>query len=316
MHPERWQAISRLYHEALGCDLDKRAEYLDIACGGDHNLRVEVESLLARDMSAQHALEIPAIAVAARAVSDPSGLPSVGSQIGSFRILSLVGRGGMGTVFRGLDTKLDRVVAIKFLSDELADAAARRRFQREAQIASSLNHPHILTVHDVGDFNGRQYIVTEFVDGGTLDDWGRDGSRTWEQVLDLLIGVADALATAHEAGILHRDIKPANILVGKNGYGKLVDFGLAKLLEQPVITSSIPTRTEARTRPGVVIGTIAYMSPEQASGKPLDARSDIFSFGVVLYELLAGWRPFGGKTDLEILQTIIHGRPAPLPNAG
>jgi len=308
------RGVSRLYQAALDCDRGKRAEFLEQACGDDDQLRLEVESLLARDTSAQRALEVPAVEVAARVVGDLSGLPKVASQVGSYRILSLVGQGGMGTVFRALDTKLDRPVAIKFLSDELADATARRRFQREAQMASSLNHPHILTVHDVGDFDGRQYLVTEFVDGGTLDDWAHGAARTWEQIVDLLAGVADALATAHDAGIVHRDIKPANILVGKNGYAKLVDFGLAKLVEQPSANAATRSQTEARTRPGVVIGTIAYMSPQQATGNPLDARSDIFSFGAVLYELLAGRRPFAGATDLELLKKVVHGRPDPLPN--
>src|SRR5512134_2078305 len=151
----------------------------------------------------------------------------------------------MGVVYRGLDTKLNRPVAIKFLSDDLADADARRRFQREAQMASSLNHPHILTVHDVGEFDGRQYLVTEYVDGGTLKDWASGAKRTWRQIVDLLVGVADGLAAAHAAGILHRDIKPANILVARNGYAKLADFGLAKLSELPAKPDDA-TRTPAR----------------------------------------------------------------------
>src|SRR5271163_4671433 len=192
----------------------------------------------------------------------------------------------MGMVYRAFDTKLNRPVAIKFLSDELADATARRRFQREAQMASSLNHPHILTVHDAGDFEGRQYLVTEFVDGGTLKDWARAERRSWKEIVALLAGVADGLATAHAAGILHRDIKPDNILVAKNGYAKLSDFGLAKLEERTGPEEG--TQTLTGTRPGMIIGTFAYMSPEQASGRVTDARSDIFSFGIVLYELLAG----------------------------
>jgi serine/threonine protein kinase len=235
-----------------------------------------------------------------------------GIEIGSYRIEFQLGEGGMGTVYRALDTRLNRPVAIKFLSNELADAAARRRFQREAQMASSLNHPHILTVHDAGEFEGRQYLVTEFVDGGTLKDWARAEKRTWRQIVDLLVGVADGLAAAHGAGITHRDIKPANILVAKNGYAKLADFGLAKLAEGATPDEVTRTLTGEPTHPGVIVGTIAYMSPEQASGRPVDARSDIFSFGVVLYELLAGRRPFAGATDLEVLQTIIHGEPQPL----
>lgn len=234
-----------------------------------------------------------------------------GAQIGPYKIEGLLGAGGMGEVFRALDTKLNRPVAIKFLSAELADVAARRRFQREAQMASSLNHPHILTVYDAGDFEGRQYLVTEFVDGGTLAAWAAQEKRAWRQIAELLTGVADGLAAAHAAGILHRDIKPANILVAKNGYAKLADFGLAKL-QEPADPDSNRTITEGRTRPGLLMGTIPYMSPEQASGGNVDSRSDIFSFGIVLYETLGGERPFTGSTDLEVLQKIIHATPPPL----
>jgi Tol biopolymer transport system component len=235
-----------------------------------------------------------------------------GAQIGPYKIEGLLGAGGMGEVFRAVDARLNRPVAIKFLSSELADAAARHRFQREAQMASSLNHPHILTVHDAGDFEGRQYLVTEFVDGGTLATWTKQEKRTWRQIAELLAGVADGLASAHAAGILHRDIKPANILVAKNGYAKLADFGLAKL-QEPADPDGTRTLTEGGTRPGLLMGTIPYMSPEQASGGAIDSRSDIFSFGTVLYETLSGQRPFTGITDLEVLQKVIHATPPPLP---
>ena len=234
----------------------------------------------------------------------------IGRTIGPYQVVAKLGEGGMGEVYRALDTKLNRPVAIKLLSGELADADARRRFQREAQTASSLNHPHIVTVHDVGEFDGRQYLVTEFVDGGTLKDWAQTTKRTWRETIELLTGVADGLAAAHAAGIVHRDIKPENILVAKNGYAKLADFGLAKLWEATDNMELTRTRSAGHTRPGMIVGTIAYMSPEQAAGQPVDARSDIFSFGVVLYELLAGRRPFEGATDLERLQALI-GRPEP-----
>ena len=192
---------------------------------------------------------------------------SADMQILHYRIESKLGEGGMGSVFRATDTKLNRPVAIKFLSDDLVDAAARRRFQREAQLASSLNHPHILNVYDAGELEGRQYLVTEFVDGGTLKDWVKR-KRTWRQILELMTGVADGLAAAHEASILHRDVKPANILVAKNGYAKLADFGLAKLVENAEIDLT-RTLSEGATRKGMIIGTIPYMSPEQASGQRL-----------------------------------------------
>jgi serine/threonine protein kinase/Tol biopolymer transport system component len=246
--------------------------------------------------------------------SEPWAAPPLasGAQVGQYRIESAIGAGGMGVVFRAYDTKLHRPVAIKFLSDDLADAAARRRFQREAQMASSLNHPHILTVYDTGEFDGRQYLATEFVDGGTLKNWAQQQPRTWEDVAELLTGVADGLAAAHQAGILHRDIKPDNILVTASGYAKLADFGLAKLADASQPADITRTIADEQTQQGIIVGTIAYMSPEQASGKKLDARSDMFSFGVVLYEMLAGQRPFKATTNLELLQQVIHGTPPPL----
>src|SRR6202521_3453731 len=290
MASDRWRQIEELYQSALKLGAADRSALL---AGADPDLRREVEALLAEQADST----VTQIAA--------------GFQLGTYRIEAPIGEGGMSVVYRALDTKLNRPVAVKFLSDELADAAARRRFQREAQLASALNHPHILTVYDAGEFEGRQYLVTEFVDGGTLKSWAKQEPRTWRQIVALLVGVADGLAAAHAAGILHRDIKPDNILVAKNGYAKLADFGLAKL-DEGAEGQATRTVTEGRTRLGVLLGTIAYMSPEQASGKPLDARSDIFSFGIVLYEILGGKRPFTGATDLELLKTIIHGAPEPL----
>jgi Tol biopolymer transport system component len=238
-------------------------------------------------------------------------IPS-GVQFGVYRIEGILGEGGMGVVYRALDTKLNRPAAIKVLSDEIADAAARRRFQREAQTVSSLNHPHILTVYDAGEYDGRQYLVTEFVDGGTLRDWVNESPRTWRQIVDLLAGVADGLAAAHGAGILHRDIKPENVLVTRSGYAKLADFGLAKLESGAGVEGATKSFAAADTRAGVVVGTLAYMSPEQAAGQSLDARSDVFSFGVLLYELLARRRPFEGTTILEVLHAIARQPPEPL----
>jgi serine/threonine protein kinase/Tol biopolymer transport system component len=241
---------------------------------------------------------------------------TAGTEIGSYKIESQVGEGGMGVVYKAFDTRLNRRVALKMLSDKLADADARRRFQREAQTASSLNHPHILTVYDAGEFEGLQYLVTEYIDGGTLFEWSNAAQRTWREVVELLTGVADGLTAAHEARILHRDIKPANILVMRSGYAKLADFGLAKLAEESQSptgdTKTLAGTLPLQTRSGMVLGTIAYMSPEQAQGKIVDARSDIFSFGVVLYELLAGRRLFEGRNDLETIQKVIHEVPPPL----
>ncbi len=311
MTPERWRQIKELYQAAR--EPAKRAHVLAAA---DPELRSEVESLLAQESSTAGILDQPAWADVAELEGTESKVTSIipGIQIGPYRIEGLLGAGGMSEVFRAVDSKFNRPVAIKFLSAHLADAAARRRFQREAQMASSLNHPHILTVHDAGDFEGRQYLVTEFVDGGTLKEWLKQEKHTWRQAVELLTGVADGLATAHAAGILHRDVKPANILVAKNGYAKLADFGLAKLQEQAELDAT-RTLTEVQTIPGTLLGTIPYMSPEQASGAAVDSRSDIFAFGAVLYETLSGQRPFTGATDLEVLQNIIHATPAPLPQS-
>jgi serine/threonine-protein kinase len=296
-----YDRLIAVFDGACARPVEERAAFLDEACAGDSTLRSDVEKLLLANEQSEGLLESPAVHMA-----------FVGAHIGAYRIEAEVGEGGMGRVFLARDTKLNRPVAIKFLTGDAVDAAARRRFQREAQTASSLNHPHIVTVHDVGEWRDRQYLVTEYLEGGTLKDWVTSGKRTWREIVELLAGVADGLATAHGAGILHRDIKPANILIHRSGYAKLADFGLAKMVQDSVRREVDHTRTEGPTKPGVVVGTIAYMSPEQASGKPLDARSDVFSFGVVLYEALSGRRPFAGATDLEVLQTIIHGTAQPL----
>jgi Tol biopolymer transport system component/predicted Ser/Thr protein kinase len=260
----------------------------------------QVESLLSVDKASASLLW-----------KDGSTTLAIGTEIGSYRIEGVLGSGGMGVVYRAMDTRLNRPVAVKVLAEEIASPAARRRFQREAQAASSLNHPHILTVHDAGEFEERQYLVTEFVDGGTLREWIKQETRDWRQTVELLVGVADGLAAAHAAGILHRDIKPDNILVARNGYAKLADFGLAKLQEPPPSDAS-RTRTE-HTGAGVILGTVPYMSPEQASGKSIDFRSDIFSFGVVLYEAVAGSRPFTGSNERAVLHAIVNDSPVPLP---
>jgi serine/threonine protein kinase len=240
-------------------------------------------------------------------------MPATGDRVGRYESGSLLGSGGMGEVYRALDTQLNRHVAVKFLAADFATPSARRRFQQEAQMASALNHPHILTVHEAGEVDGRQYLVTELVDGGTLADWAIQGERTWRQVLTMVVGVADALAAAHDAGIMHRDVKPANILISKSGYAKLADFGLAKI-DTPASPDAVTGRPVVETtRSGIVLGTVPYMSPEQALGRAIDPRSDIFSFGLVLYELLARHRAFAARSDVDTLHAIVHDAAEPLP---
>jgi eukaryotic-like serine/threonine-protein kinase len=310
MTSEKWKRIKETFEAALRRGPDDRARFLDEVCGEDDEMRGEVEALLSSFERVGSFMAEPLVGEVALQATHRISPVMPGLQLGTYRIEAQLGQGGMGVVYRALDLKFNRPVAVKFLSDDLADTSARRRFQREAQMVSALNHPHILTVFDAGEFEGRQYLVMEFIDGGTLKDWAATVERSWRQIVELLAGVADGLAAAHEAGILHRDIKPENILVARNGYAKLADFGLAKLAEAaPEAETAL---TEARTRQGVIIGSIPYMSPEQASGKPLDARSDLFSFGSVLFEMLGGRRPFEGKSSLEVLQAIIHGPPLPL----
>ena len=230
-----------------------------------------------------------------------------GTLLGPYRVDGRLGAGGMGVVYRATDTRLQRSVAIKFVSAQL-DADGRARFKREAQLASALNHPNILTVYDVGEHAGRDYLVTEVVEDGTLEDWmRRHERRDWRGAVELLAGVADGLAEAHAAGILHRDIKPSNVLVSRAGHAKLADFGLAKRTDDG-------QRSALETAAGVTLGTVAYMSPEQATGQPVDERSDIFSFGMLAYEILAGHSAFPGRTDLEVMRAILDSTPQPLPS--
>jgi serine/threonine protein kinase/cytochrome c-type biogenesis protein CcmH/NrfG len=277
---KRGERIRELYEAALTRPPGERASYVARVAGDDTELRERVEALLLGQADTV-VTEQPS---GGKQAEPPLG---VGTRIGNYVIERLLGAGGMGMVYLATDTKLNRPAAIKVLPERLADAEARRRFQREAQMVSSLNHPHIVTVYDAAEYQRRQYLITEYVDGGTLRQWA-SRRRSWQAIVELLIGVADGIAVAHEAGILHRDIKPENILLAKNGYAKLADFGIAKLLESDPLAEDpdAPAAGQHSTR----VGTLAYMSPEQWQGWPLDQRSDVYSFGLVLYELLAGRR--------------------------
>ena len=235
--------------------------------------------------------------------------------IAHYKIISAIGAGGMGEVYLAQDTKLERQVALKVLLDEVAGDEERvRRFVQEAKAASALNHPNILTVYEIGEFDYTRYIATELIKGETLRDRLRGEPMTLREVLDVAMQVAAALNAAHSAGIVHRDIKPENIMLRDDGIVKVLDFGLAKLTATQTgsIESEDATRAQVNTRPGVVMGTVLYMSPEQARGKETDARCDVWSLGVVMYEMLTKKTPFAGETANDSIAAILTKEPPPL----
>ena len=312
MKPERWSQIERLLDAALELPSEGRAAFLDKACAGDAELRKELDALLTSDDGAHSFLEQPALEVAARVLVDQKDL-ILGRTIGHYKIISRVGAGGMGEVYLAKDTRLDRQVALKILASGLAaDRQRMQRFVQEAKTASALNHPNILTIYEIREAEGQLFIVTEFIDGMTLRERLRSGLDI-DDALDIATQAASALAATHKVHIIHRDIKPENLMIRKDdGLVKVLDFGLAKMIEsrQPV-DSVFDTALIVNTGPGVVIGTVAYMSPEQARGETVDERTDIWSLGVVLYEMIAGCSPFVAGTSHEILSAILSKDTAP-----
>jgi serine/threonine protein kinase/Tol biopolymer transport system component len=314
MTPERWQQVDRLLQEALEREPEARASFLSEACRHDDSLRREVEALLAAGDRAGGFLQSPALEDAGALINDSNANSILGRRIGCYQVISQLGAGGMGEVYLAQDTRLGRKVAIKLLPSFFTkDEQRLGRFQQEARAASALNHPNIITIYDIGEADSIHFIATEFIEGETLRT-ALDKGVQLSQALDVAIQTSSALHSAHQAGIAHRDIKPENIMVRTDGYVKVLDFGLAKLTEKQPLTIGTEAATIARveTDPGTVMGTARYMSPEQARGQEVDGRSDIFSLGVVIYEMVAGRAPFEGKTTSDVIAAILEKQPLPL----
>src|SRR5215813_12089214 len=316
MTPERWKLVDQLLQEALEREPAERPAFLDQACGDDHELRREVESLIGFHGRAETFIEAPPAEVAAALLRAKE--TRAGQTIGHYEIVREIGSGGMGKVYLARDTQLGRQVALKLLQPRFTEDAQRvRRLRQEARVASALNHPNIIVIYEIGEASiesggtgSVHFIATEFIEGRTLRELIRSGEMKVGEALEVAMQVASALSAAHAAGIIHRDIKPENIMLRPDGYVKVLDFGLAKLNEHP---ANDPTRSDkVETDPGTILGTVSYMSPEQARGLEADARSDIFSLGVVLYEMITGRRPFEGETTADVIASLLGENPPPL----
>jgi len=315
MNLQRWQQIDELFQAVVELDPELRASFLEEACSGDHALQSEVESMLASDSDKWDFVERPALQVAAALLVDDQPQLAAGETIGHYWIVEAIGRGGMGEVYLSQDTRLGRKVALKFLPAYLINDKARVRwFEQEAIAASALNHPNILTIYEIGQTDGAHFMATEFVEGKTLRQHLESAPMMICEALDVAIQVASALAAAHRAGIVHRDIKPENIMLRPDGYIKVLDFGLAKMTEQrkQPKNSDGAVGSISNTDAGAVMGTPHYMSPEQARGLKVDARTDIFSLGVVLYEMSTSRRPFEGETTSHVIVAILEKDPPPI----
>jgi serine/threonine protein kinase len=315
--PHDMQQLEDLFHEALELKPAERADFIERVRTSNSDLGAAVESLIAAHEQPHGLIDAVAYEAAAEMIAEPPPALVAGQLVGHYKIIRPLGKGGMGEVYLAGDTKLDRKVALKLLPAEFTNHKDRlRRFIREAKAASSLNHPNIITIHEIGEAAGAHFIATEFIEGQTLKQLMRRSRMALPEILDVSMQAANALQAAHAAGIVHRDIKPDNIMLRPDGIVKVLDFGLAKLTEKSEQAnpagSEIDTMIRAQTRPGTVMGTIDYMSPEQARGQVLDQRTDVFSFGVVLYEMAAGHIPFSGATSADALVAILDKEPAAL----
>ena len=318
--PEHLKKVQELFHAALALDASARTAFLDKACTSDRELLEEVQSLISAHEQEGSFIDSPAGQPVAEMLAGIGSESWVGQTVGSFRILSQLGRGGMGEVYLAEDSKLGRKVALKVLPEEFTRREDLvRRFALEAKSASGLNHPNIVTVYEIGRTGSSEYIATEYIEGETLRQHFARGRMDLREALDVVIQVAGALAAAHAAGIIHRDIKPENIMLRPDGYVKILDFGLAKAISNrpgsPVSDPESTTLVKMETEPGALIGTVYYMAPEQARGLDVDARADIFSVGVITYEMIAGRRPFGGESNLDALISTLEKEPPPLASS-
>jgi predicted ATPase len=321
MKPEVWRRMEEICQRALELDESRRAEFLQSACGGDDGLRHQVESLLIHEKEAENFIETPALEVAGKVLakaarSKENAKDIIGSTVSHYRVIKKLGAGGMGVVYQAEDTNLGRLVALKFLADDIAgDSQALSRFQREAKSASGLNHPNIVTIYELGNVDGTHYIAMEMVSGETLRSLIASGPLPFRKAIAIATQIADALAKAHESGLVHRDLKPENLMVADDGTVKILDFGLAKLRgPDQNLGSDAATLVSSISEPGTVMGTVGYMSPEQMNGGVVDFRSDQFSFGAVLHEMVHGRPAFQGKTKAEIMAAILRDQPERLPS--
>ena len=315
MTPERWQRVEEVLQAVLDRPQRERASFLSEACAGDDELERETSSLVEAFDDANDFFSEPAIAQDARFIFNPDTQIDAGREIGPYQIIKRIGGGGMGEVFLAHDPRLDRRVALKVIRAWLvSDETLMRRFQSEARVASALNHANILTVHEIGQDGEILFIATEYIDGLTIRERIRTADLTLREVLEITGQMLSGLEAAHAAGIIHRDIKPENIIQRRDGTVKILDFGIAKLLEKssPEDPSTVSPIVRTETGVGVMLGTIGYMSPEQVRGLAVDERSDIWSCGVVLYEMLAARRPFDGKTNADTLVAMLERQPETL----